>query len=38
MYVYEQRGKDLYTLVGKIPSGPGGKNALLDKSMGRYFL
>jgi DNA-binding beta-propeller fold protein YncE len=50
IYVYEQRGvheqrgapeqggKDQYTLVGKVPSGPGGKNALLDKSLGRYFV
>jgi DNA-binding beta-propeller fold protein YncE len=36
--VHEQRGKDQYTLVGKVPSGPGGKNALLDKSLGRYFV
>ena len=38
IYVYEQRGKDQYTLIGKVPSGPGGKNALLDKSLGRYFV
>jgi DNA-binding beta-propeller fold protein YncE len=44
IYIYEQRGiseqrgKDQYTLVGKVQSGPGGKNALLDKSLGRYFV
>jgi DNA-binding beta-propeller fold protein YncE len=38
IYVYEQRGQDKYTLVGKVSSGPGGKNALLDKSLGRYFV
>ncbi len=38
IYVYEQRGKDVYTLVGKIPSAPGGKNALLDRPLGRYFV
>jgi DNA-binding beta-propeller fold protein YncE len=38
IYVYEQRGKDQYTLEGKVPSGPGGKNALLDRPLGRYFV
>jgi DNA-binding beta-propeller fold protein YncE len=38
IYVYEQRGKEQYTLISKVPSGPGGKNALLDKSLGRYFV
>ena len=38
IYVYEQRGKDHYALLGKVPSGPEGKNALLDKSLGRYFV
>ncbi|MGI8771809.1 MAG: YncE family protein [Acidobacteriaceae bacterium] len=38
IYIYEERGKDHYTLIGKVPSGPGGKNALLDKSLGRYFV
>ena len=37
-YVYEQRGQDAYRLIGKVPSGPGGKNALLDKPLGRYFV
>ncbi len=38
IYVYEQRGKDQYKLIGKVPSGPKGKNALLDKPLGRYFV
>jgi DNA-binding beta-propeller fold protein YncE len=38
IYVYQQHGKDQYTLVGKVPSGPGGKNALLDSQLGRYFV
>jgi DNA-binding beta-propeller fold protein YncE len=38
IYVYEQRGNDQYTLLGKVPSGPGGKNALLDKPLQRYFV
>jgi DNA-binding beta-propeller fold protein YncE len=38
IYVYEQRGKDQYTLAGKVPSGPGGKNALLDNPHSRYFV
>ncbi|MDQ1452791.1 MAG: hypothetical protein QOK38_2657 [Acidobacteriaceae bacterium] len=38
IYVYQPSAKDKYTLVGKVPSGPGGKNALLDKSLGRYFV
>jgi DNA-binding beta-propeller fold protein YncE len=38
IYVYQQGEKEQYTLAGKIPSGPGGKNALLDKSLGRYFV
>jgi DNA-binding beta-propeller fold protein YncE len=38
IYVYEQRAKDQYTLLGKVPSGPGGKNALLDKALDRYFV
>jgi hypothetical protein len=38
IYIYEQRGNDQYTLVGKVPSGPGGKNALLDKPLQRYFV
>jgi DNA-binding beta-propeller fold protein YncE len=38
IYVYQQRAKDQYSLIGKVPSGPGGKNALLSKSLGRYFV
>jgi DNA-binding beta-propeller fold protein YncE len=38
IYVYEQRGKDHYTLIGKVPSGSNGKNALLDKLRRRYFV
>jgi DNA-binding beta-propeller fold protein YncE len=38
IYVYEERGPDKYTLVGKVPSGPGGKNGLLDQGLGRYFV
>lgn len=38
IYVYEQSAKDKYTLAGKVPSGPGGKNALLDKPLERYFV
>jgi len=38
IYIYGRRVKDKYNLLGKVPSGPGGKNALLDKSLGRYFV
>ncbi|HEY3990449.1 MAG TPA: YncE family protein [Acidobacteriaceae bacterium] len=38
IYVYEQSAKDKYSLVGKVASGPRGKNALLDKAAGRYFV
>lgn len=38
IYIYQQSSNDQYTLLGKVPSGPGGKNALLDKSQGRYFV
>jgi DNA-binding beta-propeller fold protein YncE len=38
IYVYQERGKDQYSLVGKVPSGPNGKNALLSTSLGRYFV
>jgi DNA-binding beta-propeller fold protein YncE len=38
IYVYEQQANDKYVLAGKVPSGPRGKNALLDKSPGRYFV
>ncbi len=38
IYVYQQQPNDTYTLLSKVPSGPGGKNALLDRSLGRYFV
>ena len=38
IYVYRQAAKDHYTLLGKQPSGPGGKNGLLAESLGRYFV
>jgi DNA-binding beta-propeller fold protein YncE len=38
IYVYEQHANDKYTLLGKVPSGPRGKNALLDKPSSRYFV
>jgi DNA-binding beta-propeller fold protein YncE len=38
IYVYEERANDQYTLLGKVPSGPGGKNALLDEPQKRYFV
>jgi DNA-binding beta-propeller fold protein YncE len=38
IYVYQQGEKEQYTLAGKVPSGAGGKNALLGKSLGRYFV
>jgi DNA-binding beta-propeller fold protein YncE len=37
IYIYEPSTTEKYKLAGKVPSGPGGKNALLDKSLGRYF-
>jgi DNA-binding beta-propeller fold protein YncE len=38
IYVYQQHANDKYTLLGKVPSGPKGKNALLNKSLERYFV
>jgi DNA-binding beta-propeller fold protein YncE len=38
IYVYQQGAEDQYTLLGKVPSGPGGKNGLLAESLGRYFM
>jgi DNA-binding beta-propeller fold protein YncE len=38
IYIYRQRAKDRYVLLGKVPSGPRGKNGLLDTSLGRYFV
>jgi DNA-binding beta-propeller fold protein YncE len=37
-FVYQQRDHDQYALLGKIPSAPGGKNALLVKPLDRYFV
>lgn len=38
IHVYEEHGNDQYTLLGKVPSAPGGKNALLDQAQKRYFV
>jgi DNA-binding beta-propeller fold protein YncE len=38
IYVYQQGARDQYTLLGKVPSGPGGKNGLLAESLRRYFI
>lgn len=38
IYIYQQHSKDQYSLIGKVPSGLGGKNGLLDTSVGRYFV
>lgn len=38
IYVYQQQNPDHYTLLGKVASGPGGKNGLLAKSLDRYFV
>jgi hypothetical protein len=40
IYVYQQQNgnKDQFSLIGKIPTAPGGKNGLLAKSLGRYFV
>jgi DNA-binding beta-propeller fold protein YncE len=38
IYVYQQGARDRYTLLGKVPSGPGGKNGLLAESLRRYFI
>ena len=38
IYVYQQGTRDEYKLLGKVPSAPGGKNALLVDSLGRYFV
>lgn len=38
IYVYQQGENDEYRLVGKVPSGSGGKNALLDTTLDRYFV
>jgi DNA-binding beta-propeller fold protein YncE len=38
IYIYEERDKDHFALLGKVASGSGGKNALLEPSLGRYFV
>jgi DNA-binding beta-propeller fold protein YncE len=38
IYVYQRLDRDRYTLVGKIPSAPGGKNGLLSRSLGRFYV
>jgi DNA-binding beta-propeller fold protein YncE len=38
IYVYRQLDQDRYTLAGKILSGPGGKNGLLSRSLGRFYV
>jgi hypothetical protein len=37
-YVYQLGANDEYTLLGKVPSGPGAKNGLLAEPLGRYLL
>jgi len=37
-WVYRQMGADRYTLLGKVPSGSGGKNALLAAPLKRLFV
>jgi DNA-binding beta-propeller fold protein YncE len=36
--VYEQKDPDNYTLLGKVPTGPHGRTALLVPSLKRYFV
>ena len=38
IYIYQERAQDQYTPLAKATSGPGGKNALLETSLGRYFV
>jgi DNA-binding beta-propeller fold protein YncE len=38
IYIYRQLDQDRYTLAGKIPSGPGGKNGLLSRSLGHFYV
>jgi DNA-binding beta-propeller fold protein YncE len=38
IYVYQQKDPDHYDLLGKIPSGPKGKNGLLAPQLKRYFV
>jgi hypothetical protein len=37
-YVYQQRNADHYELAGKVPSGPKGKNGLLSRPRGRFYV
>jgi DNA-binding beta-propeller fold protein YncE len=36
--VYEQSGPDNYKLLGNVPTGPGGRTALLVPQLNRYFV
>jgi len=36
--VYEQTSRDSYKLLGKVPTGPQGRTALLVPTLGRYFV
>ncbi len=38
IYVYRQQDPDHYRLLGKVSSGPGGKNGLLSQKSRRYFV
>jgi DNA-binding beta-propeller fold protein YncE len=38
VYVYNQLRPDKYTLAGKISSAPGGKNSLLSRTTGRFYV
>ncbi len=38
IYVYRQQDPDHYHLLGKVSSGPGGKNGLLSQQLRRYFV
>lgn len=38
IYVYRQRDPDHYELAGKVPSGPKGKNGLLSRPRGRFYV
>jgi DNA-binding beta-propeller fold protein YncE len=37
-WVYEEQDANHYNLLGQVASGPGGKNSLLAKQLGRYFV
>jgi DNA-binding beta-propeller fold protein YncE len=38
IYVYQQRDADHYELAGKVPSGGKGKNGLLSRPRGRFYV